>query len=207
MDNSTFLQLFLFFNIFLIGAFATVALQHAIAHFRPKPREPEKPHNPPAAQGGHLPPEVKERLLEESQTKFQHVLDRSASELSRDLEGTTSQLNKQLERLGTTVTSKEMLRYQQELDRLLKQAETTITEAQKDLTKHQDDLKAKMAEEIATEKQRLIQQLDTKLGDAVASFLIETMGHNVDLGAQNSYLISMLEEHKAELTGRVSDEN
>jgi hypothetical protein len=44
------------------------------------------------------------------------------------------------------------------------------------------------------------------LADAVASFLIETMQHNVDLGAQSTYLTTMLEEHKTELTKGIIDE-
>ena len=58
----------------------------------------------------------------------------------------------------------------------------------------------------AAEKQQLIAQIDTKLADAVTSFLVETLGHNVDLGAQSDYLISVLDEHKAEFTKRVTDE-
>ena len=63
-----------------------------------------------------------------------------------------------------------------------------------------------MTEEITNEKEKLIQQIDTRLADAVTSFLIETLGHNVDLGAQNKYLIEMLEEHKPELIKGVKDE-
>jgi hypothetical protein len=41
----------------------------------------------------------------------------------------------------------------------------------------------------------------------VASFLNETLQHNVDLGGQTEYLLSMLEEHKADFIREVgSDE-
>jgi len=42
----------------------------------------------------------------------------------------------------------------------------------------------------------MVAQIDTKLTDAVTSFLNETLQHNVDLGSQTDYIIGMLEEHK-----------
>ena len=74
------------------------------------------------------------------------------------------------------------------------------------MAKHQAELKAKMATEIEAEKQQLIKQTDTKLADAVASFLTETLGRNIDLGNQTEYLVSLLEEHKAEFIKEVGDE-
>jgi len=41
----------------------------------------------------------------------------------------------------------------------------------------------------------------------VASFLTETLQHNVDLGAQSAYLTAMLEEHKADFAKEVADES
>ena len=60
---------------------------------------------------------------------------------------------------------------------------------------------------MLAEKQRLLQQIDTKLADAVASFLMETLQHNVDLGAQSAYLTAMLEEHKTDFAKELSDES
>lgn len=111
----------------------------------------------------------------------------------------------------------EAQRYQASLDALRNQAETTIGSAQTNIAKHQTELETKLVElkaelepklvkEIAAEKQYLIQQIDTKLADAVASFLVETLQHNVDLGTQSAYLTAMLDEHKAELVKEITDE-
>ena len=45
-----------------------------------------------------------------------------------------------------------------------------------------------------------------KLAGAVTAFLIDTLGHNVDLGAQTKYLTETLEQHKAELVKELSDD-
>ena len=213
---NTFLQIFLLVNIFLIGAISATAIRHAYAHFRPQPVEIEKP-KPTVQPNAHIPADVREHILQAAQTNFQNILDHSATELEHDLKMTVVQLNGRLERFGVEIVNDEMKRYRMDLDQLRKQTETNISGAQTEINQHQTDLKskidqrrieleAKLTDEIATEKQLLIQQIDTKLADAVASFLTETLQHNIDLGAQSAYLISTLQEHKAELTKGITDE-
>lgn len=210
-----FLQIFLLVNVFLIGALTAVAIRHAYAHFRPAHHEEEKPHRtPPTA---HLPPAIREQLLHAAKANFQVVLERSANQLQHSLDSTSTQLNKQLEKLGTKIIEDETERYRTTLDLLREQAETAINGAQSEISQHQTDLQAKLVEhqakveaeltaKMTAEHEQLLQQIDTKLADAVTSFLFETLQHNVDLGAQSSYLTAMLEEHKDELTKGVKNE-
>lgn len=210
--NPTLLQAFLLINVFFIGVLATVAMQHAIAHFRPRSKI-EKRAEPVAG----LSPAMRKQILEAAQADFQAVLEKSAVELQRELHGTAVSLNQRIAKTGAEVVNYEMERYRAQLADLRKQAETAIGGAQAEITTHQADLKAKLtekqakleaklAEDMAAEKQRLIRQMDTKLADAVVSFLTETLQHEVDLGAQSRYLISQLEEHKAELSKGMADE-
>lgn len=213
--STSFLQLFLMINVFLIGALTAVAIRHAYAHFKPHTHDAEKAH--PANHPVQLPSAVKARLLASAEHNFQTVLDRSATQLERNLHTTASQLDKQLQSLGSEILRDEMRRYREAIDELRARTELSIGSAQTEIAQHQEDLKTKLAErqaeleaklveDMAAEKQRLTQQIDTKLADAVASFLVETLQHNVDLGAQSAYLTAMLDEHKAELTRGVSDE-
>ena len=224
------LQVFLAFNIFLIGALTTIAIQHAYAHFKPHhddEKDGEKKSH--VRQEVSLSPEARERLLEKSQAQFEAVLNHSAEDLEHDLEKTGSELNRVLQKIGANIVGTEMERYRLQLDQIRKDAAVAIGNAQDEMSKHQAELKAalkdeqtevraKLAEEIAAEKQRVVQeilaekqqiikQIDTKLADAVASFLLETLGHNVDLGAQMAYLTSMLEEHKADFIAQVIAES
>lgn len=155
--------------------------------------------------------------MKQAEAKLQAVLDRSAVQLERSLTETTGRLDRQLERLGSKIISDEMARYNKALDDLQAHTQLSIRGAQNEITQHQDDLKAKLAErqaeleaqlvtDMAAEKERLVAELDTKLADAVTSFLLETMKHEVDLGAQNAYLIKMLDEHKDEITKGVKSE-
>jgi hypothetical protein len=212
--SGVWLQIFLAINVFAIGALTVIAFQHAMAHF--KPHQPEKPKEPkPVVQ---LSPAAKEKLLLAAETNFQKMLDRSAEELQRDLKATTLQMNSSLQKLGGDIINEEMNRYKKSLDELRAQTEITIGGAQKVVESHQADLETKFAErqaelekklqeEIELERQRLIAQIDTKLADAVASFLIETMQHDIDLGAQTAYLTKMLEEHKEDFKQGVVHED
>lgn len=194
-----FLEIFLLVNALVIGAVVALAVQHGYAHFHPRPpQEPAKPHSTPSP-GVHLSPAMKEHLLDQAKINFEALLNRSAIEFGHELQTTSANLNKELEKLGSQIIDDELKRYHANLDLLRQTAETTISGAQADITNHQDDLKANLAAEIAAEKARLMTQIDTKLADAVMSFLIETLGHNVDLGAQTSYLTALLDEHKDEL--------
>jgi hypothetical protein len=223
-----FLQIFLGLNFCAIGALVTLAVQHGIAHYHTK-ANPNTNKADKAGKADHstfdtagdqeaaspLPQSMRDKLLKESQSNFQTVLDQSADGLHHDLQATNQQLNRLLQRLGTEIVGNEMERYRLDLEAIRKEAEKAVESAQMNIEEHQSDLKTKLAEEIRVEKeamvqkllaekQRIVQQLDTKIADAVASFLVETLQHNVDLGAQTAYLTAQLEEHKAELIREVA---
>jgi hypothetical protein len=205
MTTITLLQLFLLVDVFFAGVVASIGVRHAYAHFRPHQPETEKPHSPAA--DNRLPTEVKERLFQTSQAHFQAVLDHSAAQLQRDLEATAAQINKNVGHMATEIVGDELENYRKELDRLRKQAETSMGDIRSEVTKHHAELETKLADELKTEKQWLVQQIDTKLADAVGSFLLDTLQHNVDLGSQSAYLTAMLEEHKADFIKEVADES
>lgn len=201
--DSGFLQAFLLLNVFLMGSLAAVGIRHAYAHFKNK--EPKK--GPRAvAQTVRLPADVREHLLDVAQDNFQKILDKSASELTETLGMTSSSLTKKIEKLGEEIVTKEMEQYRADLEQLRLKAEAAISGSQAEVAEHKEQLKAQLQADITAEKERLLAQIDTKIADAMASFLTEAMQHEVDLGAQTDYLIAQLEQHKDELKKGVSDE-
>lgn len=224
--STTFLQIFLCVTIFILGAVVTIALQHLYSHFWPheQPQDDARTQKPRAtattAPVGHLPPAAKERLLHESEARFQTVLEHTAADLEKDLQTTSTQLNRSLEKLGHDIVTAEMTRFRDTLEQLRQQSEQTLAGAQSDIDSGRDALEAelekqraeltarlqqdiaaereRLADELLAEQQQLARQIDSQLGDAVASFLLDTLQHDVDLGAQNAYLIKMLDAHKDE---------
>lgn len=209
--NGGVLQFFLLLNAFLIGSVSVFAYRHARAHFWPHKHDAEKKPEPPVK----LPPALREQLLAEASTHYKKILDDAAGQLQLDLSKTTASLNRDLAVLGNQIISDEMKRYRNSLDELQKHTESAIESTQTELDRHQDDLKvviadkqkellARMNEAVEVEKQHLLEQIDTKLADAAASFLLETLQHDVDLGAQVPYMTKMIEEHKEEFKKEVS---
>ena len=202
MTGNTFLQIALFVQIFVMGALTAIAVRHAYVHFKPKHHEPEKNLQMPTVD---LPKDVKERLVEASQTQFKSVINQSSEKLQADLGVTTGHINNLVLRLASEIVSGELERYRQDLGKLHEHAPAEMSGISSEIANHEKEIKAKMTQEIEQEKQRLIKQIDTKLADAIGSFLVETLGHNVDLGSQSNYLTQMLEEHKEEITKGVVD--
>lgn len=196
--SDTFFKIFIYFDVFLIGALTMLAARHAYAHFRPDKHEPERPH---------LSQAVKDRMLHTSEMQYKSVLDHSVKKLENDLNSSAEQINGLIKRFAGEIVGDEMEKYRKGLAQLHEQAAADMSGIKQAVAGHQAEIEAKMLQEIEAEKKFLIQQIDTKLADAVGSFLIETLQHNVDLGSQNDYLIQMLEEHKADFKKEVTDEN
>ncbi|HET6924373.1 MAG TPA: hypothetical protein VFH39_00905, partial [Candidatus Saccharimonadales bacterium] len=138
---------------------------------------------------------------------FQHVLNTSAKELQQDLAATAEDIHKLVQKMGTEAVAGELQNYRARLAELQQKTEADMAGVRDAITAHQAELKAKLEADIAAEKERLLTQIDTKLADAVAAFLLDTLQHEVDLGAQQQYLTKMLEEHKEELKKDLGDEN
>ena len=221
--NPTFLQIFLLIDVFVMGAIGAISIHHLIslvharreAKFAAAHPEPKKPHVQPET--AKLPPAVKAKLLEIAQSNFQKILTRSADELQVDLKQTTAKLDAQLQHLGAEIIASEMKRYKNDIDKMRLDAGESLSNAQISINQHQSELRTKLEAQraeletklnadIKAEQDRLMSAIDTKLSDAVVSFLIETLGHDVDLGAQSNYLIKTLEDHKDDFKKGLKDE-
>ena len=203
----TFLQIFLVINAFVIGGLLTIAVQHAYAHYRPQKIEEKKVPTAALDRTARLPIEVREQLLADAHKKYQLMLDRAGNELEKDLASTSGMLTDQLKRIGAKIVNDELEQYKGTLRDMHVQADEAINGGRKDIVAYQQEMRAKLAAEVAVEKDRLVGLIDTSLSDAVTSFLIETLQHDVDLGAQAPYLTSMLDAHKDEFKKGIVDEN
>jgi FAD/FMN-containing dehydrogenase len=196
-----FLQLFLLLDVLLIGIVGAVAARHAKAHLR---GDRTATHEPvPDRANEVLPPAVKRRMLEVAELKFQNSVNKTAKELESELDATAGRINKLLDHQVTGVVSTELAQYRAQLSKLRSETEASFGAASKEIVEHQAALRTAMEASVAKEQEAILAQIDVKLADAVASFLTETLGKNVDLGAQAAYLTSVLEEHKEEFKNEV----
>lgn len=199
------LQIFLYLDVFVIGALSAVAIRHAYAHFRPVRPEP-KPNRASADQY-KLPEAMREKLLEKSSEHFSRVLDKSAQQLEHELSATGERINVTIKKLAADIITKELQDMQTMMRDYKQQTETEISQTRQDTDKYREDLKRQVAEDIEAEKQQLMSVIDNKLYDVVMSFLMEALQHDVDLGAQSDYLVALLDEHKDEFKQALTHES
>ncbi len=157
-------------------------------------------------------------ILQQEMKLFRENLDtirqKTANEFGlsqRELDSRQSQLEIELARRRSELEQRIQER-QNDLELRLMDVQTSIEQGiinrQKDFDKalsdRQHQLDADLDNQLAKERAHLLAQLDTKLGDAVTSFLTESLGTKVDLGAQTPYLLELLEQHKAEFKQHIA---
>jgi hypothetical protein len=209
MSGGTIIQIFIYLQVFAMGALAVMAAMYARAHFKQKaPKLPglapeQMPIRP--LEPMELPVETKAHLLHMSEEQFQSALSQTTAKLQEDLGVTTGHINNLVLRLASEIVSSELERYREDLSKLHNQASANMGGISAEVSKHEEEVKAKITQELEAQKQLLLKQIDTKLADAVGSFLIEALAHNIDLGSQSAYLVELLEQHKADFAAEVKD--
>lgn len=158
--------------------------------------------------------------LASRQAEIEAKLSETQAELEAKFAARTTELEQTFKQKQVEYAEKqaalesELAHHQTELSASLKEREARLAAHQTELddqltllqtqhAKKQAELEAKLEQDAAEQRERLAKQLETKVGDTIATFLTETLGHNVDLGAQLPYLTAMLEEHKDELVKEV----
>lgn len=91
----------------------------------------------------------------------------------------------------------EYIKWQQNL-------EVALSAREKQYADRQSALETELEAHMAERREKVIAEFDTKMGDAVVAFLTESLGTNVDLGAQLPYLTATLAEHKEDLLKELS---
>ena len=210
------LQIFLLANAFLLGVVVTLAVHYGLEHRRGKKAPATKPDKT-----APVPAAVRERITKQAEENFQGIVNRSALQLQHDLNTTGTQLNKLLEKFGSEVLDDEMRLFRTNVadirastqgalsgaqdqiavqqKAILESLATRQAELDARMSQRQTELETELEQSFASQKEALTARLNDKLNDAVLAFLLETLGHEVDLGTQADYLIKMLDEHKAEL--------
>jgi hypothetical protein len=116
-----------------------------------------------------------------------------------DLQATSQRLSEQVSRLTTTVIEEELEAYQKTLEEVRKVATQAMDQIHQAVEHQRVELRQSMETELANEKKALVDKFDAKMGDVVASYISESLGSGVDLGAQMQFILTSLESHKDEI--------
>lgn len=160
-------------------------------------RRPDKPVVP--SQPAGVSKKTREAAEVAAQKKLERAVERVSKAFERDLEAVRTKLNQRSEQLAKTTVDAELGNYTAALERLRKDAEARVTEIERSAERFRDERMKQVAAEIDAQRLRLATRLDEKLADVVSGYLAESLGEEVDLGAQTEYLLKNLEAHKADI--------
>jgi hypothetical protein len=190
--NSTTLIIMGILLLSIAGA-TLVLLVHHNVKIKPKVE-------PPSPQASLLPPISGPTVAElEAQLKlaYENQITNASRSFGEDLKATSAKLSDQVVRLSGNVIEEELSAYQKTLEEVRKVATVTMQQIHDAVDGQRVELRLNMEQEVAEERLRLVQQFDTRLGDIVASYVAESLGVGVDLGAQLHYITQTLEDNKA----------
>jgi GTPase involved in cell partitioning and DNA repair len=123
----------------------------------------------------------------------------AAKRLQDSLNNSVDQIASNINDMTSTQLSQEFEKYQVSLQALRDQSITEFNKIQKELDTRKAELLEHLEREVTKEQARRVDQFNTKLNDVVASYLTETLGTQIDLGAQSAYLFAALEQHKEDI--------
>lgn len=139
--------------------------------------------------------ELEARLKEAYDAK---IVEATAT-FGEDLKGTSTRLSEQVSRLTTSVIEEELESYQKTLEEVRHTAVEAMDKIRTAVEQQRVELRQGMEADLAAERDKLAAKFDTKMGDIVASYIAESLGGGVDLGAQMQFIMASLEAHKDEL--------
>lgn len=158
-------------------------------------------HTPAAGQTA--PVTVSQPTAAELEAKLKAAYEAKITEATAnfgtDLQATSKRLSEQVSRLTTTVIEEELEAYQKTLEEV-RQVATKAMEQIHEAVEHQRvELRQGMEAEMANEKKLLADKFDAKIGDVISSYISESLGSGVDLGAQMQFILTSLESHKEDI--------
>ena len=117
----------------------------------------------------------------------------------KSLDNTVDQMSVKIGDMASNSLSGEFEKYQISLQALRDQSIQEFSKLQKELDDRRTQLTEHLDKVIQTEGEKRLAALDTRMNDVVSSYLIESLGNQVDLGAQSAYIFETLEKHKEEI--------
>ncbi len=191
-------------NMLIIGLLAVNLV--AIIFFSTRRDKSAHPLDvPPPTSPAQLPSDQLAKLQQDTQAAFKFAVNDAAQQFHNDLSVTSKSLNQLTLKLTTSVVERELEEYRQGLAAARAQALGSLAEMQRAVVEKQKALETDLDAEVVKRREYLIAQLDAKLGQAVAAYLVESLGQGADLGAQKTFLLENLERNKAALKKDLSN--
>lgn len=137
-----------------------------------------------------------EQLTKQQLTK---VASEAGARFKESLENAVDGLSVHISDMTNNSLVGEFEKYQVSLQALRDQSIQEFSKLQKELDDRRTQLTEHLDRIIQSEGEKRLGSLDERMNDVISSYLIESLGNRVDLGAQSAYIFDMLHEHKDEI--------
>lgn len=137
-----------------------------------------------------------ERLTKQ---QLARVAAQASGRFKESLDNAVDQLSIKISDMASTSLSGEFEKYQVSLQALRDQSIQEFSKLQGELDGRRTQLTEHLDRVIQAEGEKRLATLDERLDDVISSYLIESLGNQVDLGAQSAYIFETLHKHKDEI--------
>jgi len=138
----------------------------------------------------------REELRNRGRLHFEKIISENAMFLQQDLRLTTSQLNEYMKGEITRTLQDEFLKYEQSITDAKQLAIEALQKTNDVIDEQRAHLSEQLDAEVAKEKERLITQFQTNMGDVVNHYIVAAIGNQIDLSDQLEYILNDLEANK-----------
>jgi len=128
-----------------------------------------------------------------------HAVQIASERLEQSVNKGVDQLAAHVNDVASDSIRAEFDKYQASLRALNNQTVEQFASVQADLEKQRAELLAQLQTEVAQEREKRLATFGERINDVVSSYLAETLGARVDLGAQSAYILESLQKHKEDI--------
>jgi Skp family chaperone for outer membrane proteins len=137
-----------------------------------------------------------EKLTKQQLSK---VAGEAGARFKESLDNAVDGLSVHISDMASNSLTGEFEKYQVSLQALRDQSIQEFSKLQAELDSRRTQLTEHLDKIIQTEGEKRLGALDERMNDVISSYLIESLGTQVDLGAQSAYIFETLHNHKDEI--------
>lgn len=138
---------------------------------------------------------IEQQARKQIATVAQDTADRLRQSLTTTADQVAARINDTIE----ASISQEFEKYNVSLEALREQSIDEFSKLQQELDNRRLQLTEQLDKKIAEEFTKRMDWFTIRLSDVVSSYLTESLGNEVDLGAQSAYITKVLEAHKDDI--------
>lgn len=139
------------------------------------------------------------QVQQRADAQLEQAVQQAAHHLQQSVEQGVQQLAGHINDIAANSLNKEFEKYQLSLEDLRQETMQQFSGLQKELAERRSQLFQQIDSEAAAEREKRMQAFNNRINDVVASYIAETLGNRVDLGAQTPYILESLQKRKDDI--------